>query len=72
MTPTLTLGSAASLGLCILALAAFLVWSYKAGERIGYGKGYDEGRVVADNWWMRAESEADEARVKIWREEAER
>jgi hypothetical protein len=29
------------------------------------------GHREADNWWVRAESEIDQARVKIWREEAQ-
>jgi hypothetical protein len=30
------------------------------------------GHREADNWWVRAESEIDQARVKIWREEKRR
>jgi predicted GNAT superfamily acetyltransferase len=68
MTLNLILGAAASLSLCMLVLAAF----YKAGEKIGYGKGYDQGRLVADNWWLGVELEVDQARVAIWRDEAQR
>lgn len=36
----------------------------------GHGEGYLEGRKDADNWWLGVESGSDEARKKIWREEA--
>ena len=43
----------------------------KAGHREGYKSGYTQGRKDADNWWVGVESEVDQARVKIWREEAQ-
>ena len=55
-----------------VALVAFHNWAYKAGIKKGYAKGYELGRREADNWWVRAESEIDQARAKIWREEEKR
>ena len=72
MNWNLILGIAACLGLCMLALGVFYRWTYKAAFRTGYQGGYEQGRKVADNWWSQAESEVDAARVKIWREEAQR
>lgn len=51
-----------------------------AFHRRGYEKGlqqadideeaaYHRGRLDADNWWIRADAEVDQARQKIWREE---
>lgn len=43
--------------------------AYQRGRKDGYEEGLKDGRILADNWWIGAEAEADRARVKIWREE---
>jgi hypothetical protein len=54
--------------ICIaLLVALFRDLGYKSGVKDGYAK----GRLDADNWWIGAESEADQARRQIWREEAQ-
>lgn len=56
----------------LLAEALLLALSNEHGYQRGHDKGYLEGRKDADNWWLGVESGSDEARKKIWREEAER
>ena len=55
--------------LCIL----FRDLGYRTGARDGYAKGYQEGfaaaRELTECWWMRLETEVDQARQEIWREE---
>jgi hypothetical protein len=68
---SLIFGASACLGLAMLLLVAFHNWAYKAGQAKGYTSGYEQGRLTADNWWIRAETEIDQARQKIWREEAQ-
>ena len=55
---------------CALALSA--VWSAclrDIGYKAGWKDGYLQGRKDADNWWLGVESETDQARQKIWKEE---
>jgi hypothetical protein len=47
-----------------LALLIFSVWTHTEL----YQRGYAKGRKDADNWWIGTEKDADEARVRIWRE----
>jgi hypothetical protein len=49
----------------ILLQCLFGLFCYKLGSDYGY-KG---GRIEANNWWIRAEEQTDQARKKIWREE---
>lgn len=49
-------------GLCLLF--------HKRGYKRGWDAGYKLGRVDADNWWLDAEQSVDQARQKMWREEA--
>jgi hypothetical protein len=73
--PMTTILGAVSLS---VAIAIFLVathlsfhrWGYRKGQRDSFEAGYLAGRKDIDNWWMKAEAEVDEVRVKIWREEA--
>jgi hypothetical protein len=62
-----------------LGLVLYLIWShiylYRRGRADGcaeakydYELGRKHGRLDADNWWINAEQEVDQARVKIWRE----
>jgi hypothetical protein len=44
---------------------------YKEGHHHGYEKGYEFSHREADNWWIRIEDQADLARRKIRREEAQ-
>jgi len=65
--------------LCILAAIGLLCsFSCGWGWLKGYQKGWSEGReeaadncakLEADNWWINAELQVDQERVKIWREE---
>lgn len=34
----------------------------------GFARGYEVGRREADNWWIAADQQADQARQSIWRE----
>lgn len=63
--------SVAVLMLVGFACVRVLQWAYKEGRKKGFEEGRERGRREGDNWWIRAESEVDEARVKIWREEAQ-
>lgn len=54
----------------IFVSAAFRDLGYKAGQKDGFDHGYWQGRKHADNWWISVESEIDQVRAKIWREEA--
>jgi hypothetical protein len=64
-----------ALELLLLAGALFVLWriaakvGYRAGKQDGYDSGYEQGRLVADNWWIRADDQVEETREKIWREE---
>lgn len=49
----------------ILLQCLFGLFCYSLGSKYGYQR----GRIEADNWWLRAEQDADQARKKIWREE---
>ncbi len=62
-----------------LVLIAFLLLifhdrGFRKGSKEGYERGFAEGvfqgRMAADNWWIRSESEAETERQKMWREEA--
>lgn len=66
------LGGIASLSLVALLVIGFRDLGYKSGMKDGHTAGYDQGRKDADNWWLGVESQADQARQQIWREEAER
>ena len=57
--------------LLALGFAALIGYSvgYFCGKSDGVSKGYVRGRHDADNWWIRAESEAEKERQEIWREE---
>ena len=67
-----TLGYAALALLVLLYSVASHLWLYKLGYGKGKDKGFEKGvelgRKDADNWWINAEQEVDQARVKIWRE----
>ena len=41
---------------------------YHYGQQDGYDTGLKDGKVSADNWWIRAEEQTDQERVKIWKE----
>lgn len=56
----------------VLISVAFDERSRRAAAKDGYQLGYTQGRKDADNWWLGVESEADKARVEIWRKEAQR
>ena len=62
--------SLSALIVLVLSHLAFGWWRYVKGVEQGTDQGYIKGRKDADNWWLGVESEADQARVKIWREEA--
>jgi hypothetical protein len=56
---------------CVVVVAVLLLsfrtdYEYRRGVR----DGYKLGRGDADNWWLRAEQDVDQARKIIWREES--
>lgn len=54
-----------------LAIIVWLcLWFHKRGFKRGRDDGYKLGRVDADNWWLDVEQQVDQARQKMWREEA--
>jgi hypothetical protein len=55
-----------ALGLLLLLLIGFRDLGYKSG----FNEGYQQGRKDADDWWVGAEQQADQARQTIWREES--
>jgi len=67
-----TLGYAALAILLLLFSVCSHLCLYKLGYADGKDKGFEKGvelgRKDADNWWINAEQEVDQARVKIWRE----
>ena len=58
-------GFASVVVLCIL----FRDLGYKAGARDGYQEGFAAARELTECWWMRLETEVDQVRQEIWREE---
>lgn len=56
----------------LLFLVSTFLWFHRRGFQHGKDQGYIDGRKAADNWWLGVEAEADQARVKIWREEERR
>jgi hypothetical protein len=54
---------------CGLIAAVVLICLVRDAAREMYDEGYAKGRLDADAWWKRIESEADQARQQIWREE---
>jgi len=74
---TILLAIASFVGSLLCACAATSVLAYKRaylaglakGDAEGYERGYELGRAAADNWWFGAESQIDQTRVEIWREE---
>jgi hypothetical protein len=62
-----------AIGILVFLVATHLLfhrWGYRKGQRDTFDAGYLAGRKDADNWWVKLEEEADQARRKIWREEA--
>jgi hypothetical protein len=63
------LGGAALLS---LVEVIFIEIAWKRGRKYGWKAGYEEGlkdgKIDADNWWIRAEEQTDEARMKMWKE----
>lgn len=66
---------------CIIWTVASCLYFHERGYRRGskagdhdheeaYQRGYDHGHLDADNWWLNAEQQVDQARQKIWKEEA--
>ena len=56
-------------GFVVVLCMAFRDIGYESGYEKGHEQGYNDGRKEADNWWISAEWEVDEARKQIWREE---
>lgn len=55
------------------ALIGLMYWfGYVDGKQRGYKKGKQDAEQAELNWWTKAESEVDEERVKIWREESKK
>jgi hypothetical protein len=48
-----------------LVLLLFFAWSLAEVYKVGYRNGH----AKADNWWIGAESEVDQTRQKVWRDE---
>jgi hypothetical protein len=67
---------------CLISVMASCLYFHKRGYRLGsqagdhdheeaYQRGYDHGHLDADNWWLNAEQQVDQARQQIWKEEAQ-
>jgi hypothetical protein len=64
-------GLISSLTLVALLVAVIHERGYRAGAKAGWRNGYQVGLTDANNWWIRAEEQADEERQKIWKEDAQ-
>lgn len=53
----------------VLGIVGFSVWSYVEAYERGQRKGFDRGWKASEEWLVRAESDVDRERQKIWREE---
>lgn len=58
------------LGMIALGSSHAYKWGKEYGYKRGFKDGYEKGKEEIDAWWLNAEAEVDQARQKIWKEEA--
>jgi hypothetical protein len=70
MNPWTTAGLfVGELAVIALLFLAFHRRGYTKGEKAGFQRGYQEGHLTADQWWLSRDFEVREAKQKIQDEE---